>query len=114
MYRTHLHCLSVAAITCLLIPAPATSGQPVHSFDAPAAQTASLRPVLDREIHADMEFLADDELHGRGSATRDEHIAALLAASQFKSLGLEPGGPNRSFLQKSPLPDPLPQQIQQI
>jgi hypothetical protein len=113
MYRTHLHCLSVAAITCLLIPAPATSGQPVHSFDAPAAQTASLRPVLDREIHADMEFLADDELHGRGSATRDEHIAALFAAAQFKSLGLDPGGDNGTFLQKTPLPDPLPQRLQQ-
>jgi Peptidase family M28 len=59
-----------------------------------------------------MAFLADDELHGRGSATRDEHIAALFAASQFQSLGLEPGGDNRTFLQKTPLPNPLPANIQ--
>jgi Zn-dependent M28 family amino/carboxypeptidase len=60
-----------------------------------------------------MAFLADDELHGRGSATRDEHIAALFAAAQLQSLGLEPGGDNGTFLQKSPLPNPLPDRLQQ-
>jgi len=60
-----------------------------------------------------MNFLADDEMHGRGSATRDEHIAALFVATQFQALGLEPGGDGGSFVQKSPLPDPLPQRIQQ-
>jgi Zn-dependent M28 family amino/carboxypeptidase len=58
-----------------------------------------------------MAFLADDELHGRGSATRDEHIAALFAASQFQSLGLEPGGDHGTFLQKVPLPNPLPDKL---
>jgi len=60
-----------------------------------------------------MAFLADDELHGRGSATRDEHIAALFAASQFQSLGLEPGGDNGTFLQKVALPNPLPDNVKQ-
>jgi Zn-dependent M28 family amino/carboxypeptidase len=60
-----------------------------------------------------MEFLADDELHGRGSATRDEHIAALFAAAQFQTLGLKPGGDNGTFLQKTALPDPLPSRVQQ-
>ncbi len=60
-----------------------------------------------------MNFLADDEMHGRGSGTRDEHIAALFVASQLQALGLEPGGDNGTFLQKSPLPDPLPPRIRQ-
>lgn len=60
-----------------------------------------------------MSFLADDALHGRGSATRDEHIAALFAASQFQSLGLEPGGDNGTYLQKVALPDPLPADLRQ-
>jgi hypothetical protein len=107
MYRSYLYGLSVAVVSCLLIPSSTTSGQQVHSFDAPAAQTASLPPALQQEIHADMQFLADDELHGRGSATRDEHIAALFAAAQLQSLGLEPGGDNGTFLQKIPVPVPL-------
>jgi len=59
-----------------------------------------------------MDFLAADELHGRGSGTRDEHIAALFAASQFQALGLAPGGDNGTFLQKTALPDPLPERLQ--
>jgi Peptidase family M28 len=88
-------------------------GQQVQSFDAATTQTAALLPTLGREIHADMEFLADDQLHGRGSATRDEHIAALFAAAQFESLGLDPGGDDHTFLQKTPLPNPLPPRVQQ-
>jgi len=82
-------------------------------FDSSAAQTALPPAALDREVHADMAFLADDELHGRGSATRDEHIAALFAAAQFQALGLAPGGDNNAFVQKVALPSPLPSGIQQ-
>ena len=39
------------------------------SFDSNAVQTAYA--ALEREVRADMTFLADDDLHGRGSATRD-------------------------------------------
>jgi hypothetical protein len=87
------------------------------SFDSLYAQIApspiAVPIALDREIHADMNFLADDELHGRGSATRDEHIAALFAASQFAALGLAPGGENGTYLQKAALSSPLPPRIQQ-
>jgi Zn-dependent M28 family amino/carboxypeptidase len=69
--------------------------------------------LLKHEIHADMAFLADDELHGRGSATRDEHLAALFAASQFESIGLKPGGDNGTFLEKTELPSPLSSRTEQ-
>ena len=59
-----------------------------------------------------MGFLADDEMRGRGSATRDEHLAALFAASQFEALGLEPGGDSGTFIQKAALPNPLPERVQ--
>lgn len=101
----------IAALLFLLITTCAAHGRQVQSLDSPAAQTASPPPALQREVHGDMAFLADDELHGRGSATRDEHIAALFAASQFEALGLEPGGDNGTFLQKTPLPNPLPANI---
>lgn len=55
-----------------------------------------------------MNFFAADELHGRGSATRDEHIAALFATSQFEALGLKPGGDGGGYIQKVRLPLPLP------
>ena len=104
--------LGMAALVCTLTFAFIAHGQKSHSFDAAAGQTVSL-PALAQEVHANMNFLADDEMHGRGSATRDEHIAALFVAAQLQSLGLEPGGDNGTFLQKTALPDPLPARTQQ-
>jgi len=108
----HLRRLNVAALACTFTLASTALAQKSHSFDAAADQTTSV-PALQQEVHADMNFLADDELHGRGSATRDEHIAALFVAAKLQSLGLEPGGENGTFLQKALLPDPLPAQVQQ-
>ncbi len=105
----------VAALLVLsqsgLIPAGFAFKAP--SFDSPASQKASAPSALDAEIHADMAFLASDELRGRGSATRDEHIAALFAATEFASLGMEPGGENGTFLMKAALPSQLPARVQQ-
>ncbi len=111
------HFLKRAALVCALgvgTASPARfQAQKLHTFDATERQRTVLPASLEPEVHADMNFLADDELHGRGSATRDEHIAALFVASQLRALGLEPGGDNGTFLQKSALPDPLPQRVQQ-
>jgi hypothetical protein len=106
---------ALAALSALLLLGLNPSGLigQSHPFDARAAQTAPSPAELDREVHADMAFLADDELHGRGSATRDEHIAALFASAQFLALGLAPGGDNGTFLQKVPLPSPLPPALRQ-
>jgi hypothetical protein len=105
-----LYLFGTVTLVCVFLIA---AGKPAHSFDSPKGKTAPAFSLLEDEVRADMYFLADDELHGRGSATRDEHIAALFAASQFQSLGLDPGGDNGTFLQKSPLPTPLPQRLQQ-
>jgi len=108
-----LHSFGLAAFSLTLALTSASQAQQSHSFDAPARQTTSSLTTLQQEVQADMNFLADDELHGRGSATRDEHIAALFAASQLQALGLKPGGDNNTFIQKAPLPDPLPARAQQ-
>ena len=92
------HLLRRAALSCLFAASLVSFGQQSHSFDAALAKTALTPSDLEREVRADMNFLADDDLHGRGSATRDEHIAALFAASQFQALGLEPGGDNGTFI----------------
>jgi Peptidase family M28 len=92
---------------------PAGAASHAYSFDSPESQRAPVSSQLDAEVHADMAFLASDELRGRGSATRDEHIAALFAAAEFAGLGLEPGGDNGTFLQKAALPSPLPPRVQQ-
>jgi hypothetical protein len=49
-------------------------------------------PANERRLRAHMQFLASDALNGRGSGTRDEHIAAAYVAAHFARLGLQPVG----------------------
>lgn len=44
-------------------------------------------------------FLSSDVLAGRGSATRDEELAATYIASEFESYGLNPAPGMSSYLQ---------------
>ena len=108
-----LRLAGTVAFVCTLIAGSASPEQQIHSLDLAATETAPSFFSLEHEVRADMAFLTDDELHGRGSATRDEHITALFAASQFQSLGLEPGGDNGTFIEKAELPNPLPSNTQQ-
>lgn len=59
-----------------------------HGF----AQTAKKAVVEERNVRAQMEFLAGDALQGRGSGTVFERIAAEYIGSQFMQFGLEPAG----------------------
>lgn len=87
-----------AAVLLILGTAPAAipqSQSPPPGFCSPC-------------VVADMQTLASDAMRGRGSATPDEEHAAQFAAGLFHSLGLVPGGDGQAFLQRVPLPDPLP------
>jgi hypothetical protein len=53
-------------------------------------------------IRADMRFLADDLLEGRGIETQGYGVAARYMASQFEALGLQPAG-SAGYLQNVPL-----------
>jgi len=67
--------------------------------DAAEAAMATIRPEA---IRADMRFLADDLLEGRGTATRGQEIAAKFMAAQFEQMGLEPAGDNGTYFQSVP------------
>jgi hypothetical protein len=68
--------------------------------DAADDAAASIRPEA---IRADMRFLADDLLEGRGTGTRGHEIAAKFMASEFEAMGVEPAGDNGSYFQSVPL-----------
>ena len=59
---------------------------------APPPSAEGPAPVLPRNVLAHEEFLASDALHGRGSGTRDEWIAATYIGSQLRQFGVEPAG----------------------
>ena len=66
---------------------------------APAGAPPFVWTVKPEWVRAHEEFLASDALAGRGSATRDEEIAATYVASQFQGYGLTPAPGTRGYLQ---------------
>jgi hypothetical protein len=56
-------------------------------------QKAAIQLVIqERNVRAEMNFLASDAMQGRGSGTQFERIAAEYIGSQFMQFGLEPAG----------------------
>lgn len=74
-----------------------------------SAQAASPQTgVQERDVRAEMYFLAGDAMQGRGSGTLFERIAAEYIGSQFMQFGLEPAGDvdtvgRASFVQTVPV-----------
>ena len=66
---------------------------------APAA--ARDTQVSERWLRAHEQFLAGDELAGRGSATHDEAVAAAYVAAQFRAFGLQPAPGQDGYLQRA-------------
>ena len=70
------------------------------------AAAPSVAPPLDaaaQRVRADVEFLASDLLEGRDTGSRGYDVAAAYVASQFRSIGLRPGGTDGSWYQQVPL-----------
>jgi Peptidase family M28 len=57
-----------------------------------SAQNAKKSSVDEKNVRAQMAFLAGDAMQGRGSGTIFERIAAEYIGSQFMQFGLEPAG----------------------
>ncbi len=106
--RLGLGALLVAAGAC----AAPTQQTPTPS-PSPASQAAQsnlpveLKPALDSVTADDMlrhtKTLASDEYEGRGPGTRGEELAVKYLTDEFKRMGLKPGNPDGTYIQKVPL-----------
>lgn len=69
----------------------------------PADVQSAMAHFSKSALRANMRFLADDLLEGRGTGTRGQEIAAHYVAAQFDAFGLEPAGATHdSFFQPVP------------
>ena len=66
---------------------------PVSNFSQSRKDVRVRAPqVLERDVRAELGFLASDSMQGRLSASNYERIAAEYIGSMFRQFGLEPGG----------------------
>jgi Zn-dependent M28 family amino/carboxypeptidase len=72
----------------------------IRAINVPALTSGEqAKDALANHIHAELGFLADDALQGRGSGTQDELLAAVYLASQLQQMGVGPGGDNGGYIQ---------------
>src|SRR6476660_6046730 len=91
-------------VSTLVLTIVITSTLSVSIAQSPKEPTAT----LERNIRAELGFLASDAMQGRGSGTNFERLAAEYIGSQFRQFGLEPGGDtddagNKTYVQRVPL-----------
>jgi hypothetical protein len=68
-------------------------------LSAGAQQTQADPDPLLRHIAGELAFLSSDAMHGRGSGTPDELLAATYIASELMQAGIAPAGDNGSYIQ---------------
>ncbi|MGN6594229.1 MAG: M20/M25/M40 family metallo-hydrolase [Terriglobales bacterium] len=75
-----------------------------------AAQTPAENPnaACRACIEAHEQFLSSDALHGRGSGTNDELLAATYIASELHAYGIAPAAPGGGYLEIAPAPERPP------
>src|SRR5438309_1229309 len=72
-----------------------------------SGQTSQPWVVRPEWVKAHEEFLASDVMAGRGSATRDEQIAATYVGSEFEAFGLQSAPGMAGYVQAAPVVQPL-------
>jgi Zn-dependent M28 family amino/carboxypeptidase len=62
-----------------------------------------LNSITSDDLLRHIKALSADEFEGRGPGTRGEELSVNYITEQFKSLGLKPGNPDGTYIQKVPL-----------
>ncbi len=69
---------------------------------AAAPATQAVHPDAAQRVRADVEFLASDLLQGRDTGSTGYEIGASYVASQFRAIGLTPGGSGGGWYEQVP------------
>lgn len=104
-----LAALALLSSACVQTP---TTNQTANTNAAATANTAAaipaeLKPALDtinaNDIMAHTKVLSSDEYEGRGPGTKGEELTVKYLTEQYQRLGLKPGNPDGTYVQKVPL-----------
>ncbi|HEX5702720.1 MAG TPA: M28 family metallopeptidase [Pyrinomonadaceae bacterium] len=103
--------LFAGLLSTVLLLAFACTPAPTETRPADTAGTwtmpADLKPGLDTITTADLmqhtKALSADEYEGRGPGTKGEELTVKYLTDQFQRIGLKPGNPDGTYIQKVPL-----------
>jgi Zn-dependent M28 family amino/carboxypeptidase len=95
--------LALAVTACSKEPAqPASTAAPAAQAPAPIP-VAQLPKVDQARVLDHIKALASDEMEGRSPGSAGEEKTVAYLETQFKQIGLQPGNPDGTYIQKVPL-----------
>src|ERR1700741_634807 len=78
-----------------------------NSGPANSSVAAELKPAFDsitaNDILQHIKVLSADEFEGRGPGTKGEELTVKYLTEQYQRMGLKPGNPDGTYVQKVPL-----------
>jgi Zn-dependent M28 family amino/carboxypeptidase len=102
-----LFALTLLLAACQASETPVSNTTASNTSASVAAFPAATRPALDSLTSSDLmqhiKVLASDEYEGRAPGTPGEEKTVNYLTEQFKKLGLKPGNPDGTYIQKVPL-----------
>src|SRR4030095_396478 len=63
----------------------------------------ALKSINDQDLARDVSVLASDKYEGREPGTRGEDLTVAFLERRFRELGLSPGNPDGTYVQRVPL-----------
>jgi len=98
------------SFACSQTPNPPASREGASSSTASRTASAMVKPdpeaiasINGDEILKHIKVLSSDEFEGRAPGTKGEELTVNYLTEQFKTLGLKPGNPDGTYVQKVPL-----------
>jgi Zn-dependent M28 family amino/carboxypeptidase len=79
------------------------SSAPASSSDVAAALKPALDSITANDIMQHTKVISADEYEGRGPGTKGEELTVKYLTEQYQRLGLKPGNPDGTYVQKVPL-----------
>jgi Zn-dependent M28 family amino/carboxypeptidase len=83
--------------------AAATPQTPAQATGLPAELKPALDSLNSDDLLRHIKTLSSDEYEGRGPGTKGEELTVKYITGEFQRLGLKPGNPDGTFIQKVPL-----------
>ena len=110
--KTRFFC-SILLLTALSLMLACMQAPPINqtaNVNAPASTTvappelkAGFDAIQANDILQHTRILSSDEYEGRGPGTKGEELTVKYLTEQFQRLGLKPGNPDGTYVQKVPL-----------
>ena len=91
------------AVACTTAPTNVNTNSGAANSSVPAELKSAFDAITANDIMQHTKVLSGDEYEGRGPGTKGEELTVKYLTEQYQRIGLKPGNPDGTFVQKVPL-----------